>query len=166
MNVQELMEKKKGHAFAHLQEQFWSVVIHESLTFTGGNVSKAARTLGVSDVTYRTWAKNTGIDVDSYKRDGISIEMQNKIIAAMYECKSMLEAAKFCKMAPETLRRKMMKLGLDTDFKRKFTVPMLEDLTYRFKTRSSAADYIGVDQKTIARKFLELGVKDPWVKQK
>lgn len=166
MNVKELMDKKKGHAFAHLQEQFWGHVIHESLTFTGGNVSKAADILGVSYVTYRTWAKNTGIDMDSYKRDGISIEMQNKILAAMYECKSLLEAAKFCKVTPSTLRRKMESLGLPTDFKRKFTVAMLEGLTYRFKTRSAAADYVGVDQKTIARKFIELGVKDPWVKQK
>jgi len=165
MNVKHYLENKPGYAFAHLQEQFWLNIIDESLKITCGHVSNAAELLGISKQTLSSWSKTLGINPNDYKRNGISIEMQCKIIEAVEDNKSKAEIADICGISRVTVSKYLDILGLKTKYFKNFTKEELEKATCMFMYRYQAADYFGVSPQTLEAHMKRLNVNDPWSKK-
>lgn len=165
MNVKHYLESKPGYAFMHLQDQFWERIINESLEHTKGNVRKASDMLGISNITFYSWAKKLGIDLKNRSYDVFSDEYKCAVLGALYEGKSIKKAAEILDIGVDKLKYDMDKLGLKSMYFNRLTKREILEAIPRFKHRYLAADFLGVSPGTLKEYMKKLKIEDPWSKK-
>lgn len=114
------MTNKKGHAFMHLQDQFWFNIIENALKLTKGNITEASRDLGIDRDTFKSWMGKLGIQ-NTYtertyrKRASDSEEYGTHLKMVMLTSKSIREVCKKMHINHDTFNRHTMKFNLSRD---------------------------------------------------
>ena len=112
LNVKHYIETKKGHAFAHLQEQFWLEIINESLSMTNGNATKASQILGINKATFWNWCNRLGVDYKTHQVGLIGDVQRQEFIELLRNSKSITDAALKVDRHHRTIARRMKELNI------------------------------------------------------
>lgn len=119
MDIENILSSKKGHAFMHLEEQFWIAVLTAVFKETKGHVVKSSEILGITPMTVRTRSNMYGIDINSFRdkyyvlaTDELKKEWLISIKQAISSSKTKTEAAKKLGWNHSTLYNRMRLLGV------------------------------------------------------
>lgn len=164
MTVTEALEKKKGHAFAHLQEQFYIELIESSLSYTNGNGTEASRLLGLSYETFNNWRKRLGIDIEIFKKPENQTQLKNKIEDALHQHLTMEKAAESLGYSNYKMSRLMKHFNLSSRYFNRISREEIVENMGKFRYRKQLADYLDLDKKTLKDYMQRYDIQDPWAR--